>query len=1136
MAFHLHRAERADVLVNRLGELLGAAPLDPMAPEVVAVPSRGVERWVSQRLARDLGTTAGRRDGICGNVEFPFPGTLIQRALAAAGGIDPQEDPWRPERLVWPLLDEVERSLDEPWLTPLALHLREAEGSRGRRFVTVRHLADLYDRYGVYRPQMVGAWTDGRDQGTTTETAWQAELWRRLRSRMELPSPPERLAEACRALWRDPGLSDLPPRLSVFGLTRVAPTYVEVLGALAAGRDVHLFLLHPSPVLWQAVSQCRTVWPLRRADDTTSGLARAPLLESWGRDAREMQLVLGASAGPVVDEHRPVASGNRSLLERLQADVRADQAPPGTPAPGQPDERDLLDPTDVSVQVHACHSRARQVEVVRDAILHRLAADPTLEPRDVIVMCPDIETFAPLIEATFGATDRVDHDSDEPEAAPLLRARLADRSLRQTNPMLGLVGRLLELATARVTASEVLDLAALDPVRRHFSFTDDDLARLQEWAVEAGVRWGIDGQDRTRFGLEPLEANTWRSGLDRLLVGVAMADERQRLVAGVVPLDDVSSGDIDLVGRFCELVDRVASGTEALRSPQSLGGWVATIARVVDAVAAVGEHDQWQRDGLRRMLDELTGEATVGGRVAETQLQLSDVMALLEDRLKGRPTRANFRTGHLTICTLVPMRSVPHRVVCLLGLDDGAFPRLVERDGDDLTLAVPWVGDRDPRSEDRQLLLDALMAAQCHLVVTYAGRDERTNLELPPAVPVGELLDVIDRTVRTGDGAPARRRIVVHHPLQSFDPRNFGAGALVEGRPWSFDPVNLNGARALAGPRQPEVPFLPGPLPPLEEATIDLDQVARFLRHPVRAFLRRRLGVRLGFEEEEVDDALPVELDGLAKWEVGERLLEALLAGDDLEVCLAAERARGKLPPGALGDKVLDSVVPDVRAIFAEAPLAGSPTSLDVDVALADGTRLVGTVPNVHGDLVRTVTFSRLGPSQRVAAWLHVVALGASRPDRAFSALTVARVRQQGDPHCAVSMARIDPLGADPAERVEQSRAAVDVLVDLYRRGMREPLPLYSKTSAAWAVPNAARRHQLAAKEWTSDYKVPGEDKDANHRLVLGGVVPFERLLEEPPRYDEEGPAWDSEEETRFGRYARRLWGSLLEHEGVTDR
>ncbi|HYH90021.1 MAG TPA: exodeoxyribonuclease V subunit gamma, partial [Solirubrobacteraceae bacterium] len=410
---HIHRAERADALIEALGRLLAEALADPFAPDVIAVPTRGMERWLTQRMSASLGATAGRADGICANVEFPFPRRLAGDAVAAASGIDPEEDPWLPQRAVWPLLEVVGECLSEPWLHSLAAHLGP-EGDadrRARRFATVRHLAELFDRYALHRPAMVCGWARG-EVDVAAEAEWQAELWRRLRGRLAEPSPAERLEPACARLREEPSLLDLPERISLFGLTRLPTGHLDVLRALAAGREVHAFLLHPSPALWEALDGTAPV--VRRAGDSTAAIPGNRLLASWGQDAREMQLVLGPHEH--VGHHHPVDPGPDTLLSRIQADVRADRSPPGDPLPDVPDARPRLDPADRSVQIHACHGRARQVEVLRDAILHLLEEDDTLQPRDVIVMCPDIETFAPLIQATFGTGDMVEDDDPLPEA------------------------------------------------------------------------------------------------------------------------------------------------------------------------------------------------------------------------------------------------------------------------------------------------------------------------------------------------------------------------------------------------------------------------------------------------------------------------------------------------------------------------------------------------------------------------------------------------------------------------------------------------------------------------------------------------------------------------------------------------
>jgi exodeoxyribonuclease V gamma subunit len=1149
---HIHRAERADGLVAALGAVLTSPLDDPMQAEVVAVPTRGVERWLTQRLSGVLGTSPGRADGVCANVEFPFPGTLVTGAVATAAGIDREADPWLPARSVWSLLEVVEASLDEPWLAPLARYLRGAGADadaarRRRRLSTVRHIADLYDRYAVHRPELLRAWVDGDDHD------WQAELWRRLRAHIGDLSPAERLDDACARLRSEPALVDLPPRISLFGLTRFPASYLDVLHALAVTRDVHLFLLHPSAALWEQIAAVtRDREPIvRREEDVTATLPQNPLLASWAQDAREMQLVLATRPGAaVVHEHVVVEEQRTTLLARIQGDIRADRTPPGLPIPGAADERVLLEPDDRSLQVHGCHGRARQVEVVRDAILHLLAEDPTFEPRDIVVMCPDIEVFAPLVHATFGAATGGDEEADSQRID--LHVRLADRSLRQTNPVLSVVAQLLDLAGGRLTASQVLDLAGRGPVRRRFRLDDDDLARLAEWARESGVRWGLDAAQRAPYRLDRVAANTWQTGWDRVLVGVAMAEEAQRLFGGVLPLDDVGSSDIDLAGRFAEFLARLHSVVGAFAESMPLDAWATAIADAADSLTAASGDGAWQRLQLGRLLEDVVAEGTTAGPhapgapgapgavgVTQTPLTLPEIRALLADRLRGRPTRASFRTGHLTICTLVPMRSVPHRVVCLMGLDDGVFPRQTARDGDDLLLRDPHVGDRDPRTEDRQLLLDAVLAAKDNLVITYAARDERTNLRRPPAVPLGELLEVVDRTARTADGATAREHVVVEHPLQPFDLRNFEKGGLVPERTWGFDHVALDGARALVGDRQESPPFLAEPLPRTETRVIELGQLVRFVQRPVREFLRGRLGVAAAARDDDVKDALSVELNALEQWGVGQRLLEARLAGADMDACIAVEIARGELPPESLAQPVLVRVRPIVEKLVTAAaryvPKAGASTSLDVKLELPERHALVGTVTGICGELVATVTYSRVAPRHRLAAWVYLLALAAARPATAYEAITIGRRRDDAPRNLDVTVAHIRLPNAPDARRA-QSLRHLAVLVDLFERGMGEPLPLYCNTSAAYAAAVAAGKdgRTAAAKGWTSA-KFPGEDVEPEHRLVLGATRTLDELFDATPHEDEQGESWALDERTRFGRYARRLWDDLLAHEELID-
>jgi exodeoxyribonuclease V gamma subunit len=1129
MAFHTHTATRADAFIRPLADLFAAPAFDPLGPEVVGIPTRGLERWVSQQLAQVLGARAGHRDGICANIEFRFLGGLIAHATTVPG-IDPEDDPWRPDRAVWPLLQVVDELRGAPWLQQLVGHVG-LDGSddpdgvrRGRRYGVLRHVADLFDRYAMHRPEMVVRWAAGGDDDggggvLDPEVVWQAKLWRALRERIGVACPAERLDDDCIRIREHPESVGLPPRLAIVGVSRLPASYLRVLVALSGGREVHLFALHPSPELWDRmrVAQCATGPLTARRQDRSIDLVHHPLLAAWGRDARELQIVLGeASAAPRV---AAAVTAPPTLLGRIQADIRADRAPGGIPWGASIDGRPQLAGDDDTVQVHACHGRSRQVEVLRDALLHLFARDPSLEPRDVIVLCPDLPAFAPLVKATFATGD----GSQIPLSLPAgsvdadvatLRVRVSDRSQRELNPLIGVLEDLVRLANRRVTATEVLEFAMSEPVRRRFRFDDDDLDRLEDWVRAAEIRWGLDRAARAEFGLGDVASNTWQAGIDRLLAGVAMADEDERTVAGLVPVDSVESGAIDLVGRFAEFVDRLGDVLRALQTSATPGAWSERMSWAVDALALAepeAADDRVAVAGLLARIREDAGDTIVS-------LDLDEFRTLLRPHIAGEPARTAFRTGALTVTSMVPMRGVPHRVVCLLGLDDAVFPAKPTRDGDDLMLGTARCGDRDARSESLAHLLDALLAAGERLVITYAGRNELTNVELSPAVPVGELLDACAATVRipgAADGAGRDAllgRVWIRHPLQAFDARNFLLGGLMDGRVWGFDRSALDGARVLAGPRPVSPGFLAAPLAPLAGDVIELEALVRFVEHPCREFLRTRLGVRMSAQREEIPDELPVRLEPLEAWRVGDRLLAACLAGADMARALEVERARGALPPGVFGQDALDEIATGVQAILdaSAAQLAGPPRSVPIDLALAGGRRLVGVVPGFRDATLLGARYARLSVRLRAAAWVRLLALTLTDPSSAANATLIGKPAKVG---AAAQTSTIGPIPPDAA------RTALEGVVRLYDDGMRQVPVLFAATSARYA--EAARRGgdrwAAAAEAWDPGWQRPGEVADPEHRLVFGGAPALAVIRE---RF-----------ETRFTEAAAAFWNPLLDYE-----
>ena len=1086
MTLHLHRAERTDLLADGLGALLADPPPDPFAEELVLVPARGVERWLSQRLSHVLGCKPGDGDGVCAAVAFRSPASLLAEMT---GTVD--DDPWSPEAMTWPLLQVIDCSLDEPWCQTLATHLGhglpdlEAELRRGRRYSVARRLAGLFASYARQRPRLLTDWLDGHTGDLDPDLAWQPELWRALLERIDADPPHTRHETTVKRLREGP--TDLPKRLSLFGHTRLACTDIELLDALATHHDLHLWLPHPSDKLWRALAGTHGAIP--RRDDVSHRAVDHPLLATLGRDLRELQR--GLPTDLQTDEYIRSAERPHTLLGWLQSDIAANAVRP---------QGRTLAADDRSVQIHNCHGPARQVDVLREVLLGLLQDDPTLEPRDILVMCPDIETYAPLIVADFGLGDMM-HGA---HPAHRLRVKLADRSPIQTNSLLGVASQLLALAGGRVTASEVLDFAESAPVRACFGFTDDDLEAITRWVRQANIRWGFDQEHRRPYHVDFVH-NTWRFGIDRVLAGVAMSDDSHAWIHSTLPLDDVSSNRVQLAGQLAEFVSRLQGVVDSLTGARPLREWLAALTEGITSLGRIDDSDLWQTSQMQREFAQVLANA---GPRADTLLRLPDVRALLDRHLSGRPTRANFRTGTLTVCTMVPMRSVPHRVVCLVGLDDGVFPRLGVVDGDDVLARNPMTGERDIRSEDRQLLLDAVGAATEKLVITYTGANEYSGQPRPPAVPLAELLDALD--VTTPD--KIRERVVVEHPLQPFDIRNVIPGELVPKVPFSFDPTVLRVARVATGERRERPRLVSGPLPPLPVGDVILADLVDFFKDPVKGFFRA-LEFTLPRDVDGVQDAIPVDINALEEWTVGDRMLSDILRGMSPDDARQAEWRRGTLPPGQLGwrkaTEIRDQVTLLATAALQHRRADARAYDVDIqDIDLGSGRRLTGTVSPVYGERLVSVTYSKLDGKHLLESWIPLLALIAHDPRREWSAVCIGRPKRGTTP-------RVEGLGRPGGDAVEVLRE----LLAIYDAGRREPLPLPVKTSYAWAT----ARHCGDDPVREAQYRWKWEDEEPAHVRAWGKNARLADLMQ-PPRPGEECDG----EDTRLGAYAARLWLPML--------
>ena len=1143
-AIRLHRSARMETLLDVLVTQLARTPDDldeSLRGEVIAVPNRGMGRWLSMSLAQ--------RVGICAGVQLPFPRKMLQQALREVLGEEGCPHPgWESNALAWHVLAALDSLIERPEFSPIRSYLESTGASDElldrQRLLLARRISVTFDRYITQRPLLARQWSEG-DAGEDTD--WQPILWHAVQESIGGPH----LAACAHQLQQNSHRSRvlervLPGRLHLFGVTSIPPLFLEILRALTNWWEIHLHVLTPSEVYWaelqtrleelkevraQIVEKSFDAGTLESVDNPFKIRGNA-LLENYGALSRDMQLMLeGSSAETPYVEAMTVALPETptTLLETLQHDIhhyvdRGTSGEEGTEPPI------LVDSTDRTVQVHACHGPTRQVEVLRDVLLGLLNDDPTLEPRDIVVMTPDIEAHAPLLEAVFsdGNEGRVDPVSGErthgEEGFPRLPHSIADRSLARENRSAEAVLALLVLASGPLKASGVLDFLALEPVRRRFGIADIAEETLRTWVRESGIRWGLDAHHRARRGQPEEGTFTWRFGLDRLLLGVAMDEGPTRSFGGVVPWDSAAVGERELLAKFIEFTESFMTSVDELTRPQDAESWRSAIGRAMDRLLVTNDDSVDSQQQVRTALDELV----VHVESVEMKRAFSpDAMeSVLRERIELQAGPSGFLGGRITCCAMVPMRSIPFRVVCLLGMDDGAFPRQGGRLGFDRVAESPRLGDTDPRKEDRHLFLEALLSARDHLVVVHTGRSRKDNKPREPAVPVCDLLDVLERSVRLRD-APERsirEHLVQHHPLHAFSEANYGVP------PFSFDARGIVGAEQLRSPREESPAFVTGPLPGVlrveseSASTLEIEQLIRFLVNPARDMVHNRLQVSLGVRQDDLPDREPFELNALERFGLGERLLGA----SSLTALKDMLRGEGLLPIGAPGEFAYAQVERESRMIRERMErLGGGPSeSRDIDCVLG-GVRLVGTIPGVCPDALVQGRFGSDRAEDCLRLWMHQALLTLQDPVSSLDAFFVGRP----DKNRKATQISIPATSEDSAARQERLLQQMGGLITLYQEGQTSLLPFHLESARAY--------HQVFKKK-----RVDPDDPPADLlvKAIKAAQKPLQGYMNEGMEVHVQrvhGPAWVLEPETRspgagsespsFHELARQIWVPVME-------
>lgn len=1034
---HLHHSNRLERLGDALAELLAMPLSNPLAAETVLVQSNGMARWLALRLAA--------HNQICANVRFPYPAGYVWELLRQLQPGLEQVSGFEPDVLSWRLYGLLPELLDDPRYAELAHYLRQ--GGEADRFELARRIADVFDQYLVYRPDWIMDWQAGEEEH------WQAALWRELCQDAQ-PHRAQLLNELVAQLREEaPPAGVLPERISLFGAATLPEPYVALLDALGQHCEVHVFALNPSAEYWGEIRSEREI-RRRAGDDDPEQLyleTGNKLLASWGRQGRDfLELLLDYPVEHL--EYMEPIEGDQ-LLHNLQRDILQLVNREGEPL--------VLAADDCSVQVHSCHSRMREVEVLHDQLLRLFADDPSLSPAEVVVMTPDIEAYAPYIDAVFATAK--DHR---------IPFAIADRSPRREQPVIECFLKLLDLRDGRLEADTISELLETAALRARFDIAEAELPILHDWIHRAGIRWGQDAAHRQRLGLPAVAEHSWRAGLDRLLLGYAMPAREQRLFEGILPFDAAEGSRAELAGKLLAFVETVFSCTEELNSNRSLTEWHALLSSLLERFFKADHLTEEALGEVRQALDDLARAGEQAQLTAATPLEV--VANHLRQRLDVSAKVGSFLSGGVTFCAMVPMRSIPFRVVCLLGLNDGEFPRQQRPLGFDLMAAKPRPGDRVRRFEDRYLFLEALLSARSCLYLSYVGQSIRDNALLPPSVIIDELLDYIDEGWQSAEGQPAREQLLTQHRLQAFSPAYFDGQ---DAQLFSFA-RHLSQAGALVGRgRARPQPLLPKPLAEPEAGWRDLDlaQLIEFWTSPAEYLLKHRLRLRLDERPALLGGREPFILDGLESWQLRQDLLRLHL-GEQADSAADYARAAGRLPHGRIGAEVLESTSERVRS-FTEQLQALPSTMLDpqpFSLKLA-GFRLSGWLDHLSADGRITYRFGRDRGKDLLSVWITHLVLNLATP-----AGVAPRSRWLSE----ASDCSFGPI-AEAQEHLE-------VLLRWYGEGQLHALPFLPKASQEWAQLAHQGKDGLAAarRSWLGGDYQSGEREEPYLALAFSDTDP----------------------------------------------
>lgn len=1020
----LYHSNQLELLKTLIAELIRRDPLtDAFTTETILVQSPGMAQWLQLELADEL--------NIAANIDFTLPVHFISSLYHSLFSETELNVVYEHDIMHWQLFSLLPELLTEPVFKPLFTYL-SAQQNTQKDYQLVNKLADLFDQYQIYRSDWINAWTENRQvAGLGEEQLWQSALWRKLKNRT---------AGDNNHLYRNDihqkiihylsqpiiQQNKLPKRLFICGNAVLPPLFLQILQLLSQHIPVHVMLTNPCRYYWNDLYNIK--WLAKQTkqridnhelSDITDEqfnkqrdmIKSNPLLALWGNQGRDHLSIL-QSIDPKHEINAFVEQTPDSLLHHLQQNILAGEE--GNLA------KTSLAVNDHSLSFHACHSIQREVEILYDQLLMILDHDSTLQPRDIIVMVADIDCYAPYIQAVFS----------HPPKTRYLPFSIADRKLASVDPIIRTFLSLLSLSRSRYTVEEIFGLFENPACADRFSLNEKAIAQLHQWIEDTGIRWGLDDLTAKAFDLPTTHKNTWQFGLKRMLLGYAM-NSHSGVWKDILPYDNSSGLIADLIGHLATLLERLIYWRETLSKPHLLVDWLPLCHKLLDDFFI---NDTTTEATLSFISQEWLSALQHGIDAQYDQLVNADIiMEIFRNRFEQSAIKQPFLAGKINFCTLMPMRSIPFNMVCLLGMNDGVYPRIHIPQSFDLMVTHPRKGDRNRRSDDYYLFLEALLSAREYVYISYIGHSIQDNSLRYPSIIVAELQNyLVDHFFVDGDQSSTDKKqreklqqhLIIEHPRMPFDPRNFHQNSAQQSYADEWLPT-------ATGKNYTILPQAILPFKMIEE--IDTEQLKRFFRHSVKTFFQQRLGVFFPKQDTILSNNEPFALTALQRYQFNEKLLMDLIFTQDTHQQQIQLLNSGTLPYGEFGEITVrqqyETMLPLAEKIKSQ---LDNDQTIEIDLTIHH-IRLYGWLTHIQQNGLLRWHAGTLSILDALSLWIdHLLyaVLGFYAPSRLYG-------RQN-------SIWRFDPI--------EQSEAThlLSQLIDGYQQGMNTPLLFPVMSAWSW--------------------------------------------------------------------------------------